>query len=387
MNAIESQGQGEGDEDVVTAYRDTVGHGLNDGVEEIAEASGWMSDFEFGTASVPMGKSEVTALAVLDFMQSRPGERLSREEIREGVQERLGFTATDSALRRVLTHLVAQLDNHLVKAGRSFAWAPDGVVPPPPTPPHVVKMIELRADGQSLDEIGQQFGVTRERVRQLLTKHGGPSSSESRAVRDARNRQAQTDVANEVATILRRVLTTMGPMSIEDASSTTALDRDAVSRFWPADLAHMRLWGSGSTETRWSDEEILEALREAALYEFPLTTKAYSEMVNVGQIPGPSVPLVGQRFGTWTAACDAAGVVPGATLRKSYDSRWSDADLLLIVRKYLLDPDSPNSAQRFDEWKRSNVIDGPSFQTVRNRFGTWTEVKRRALANEGLLSE
>ena len=48
--------------------------------------------------------------------------------------------------------------------------------------------------------------------------------------------------------------------------------------------------------------------------------------------------------------------------------------------RYLLDPDSPNSAHRFDEWKRAFAPDGPSFQTLRNRFGSWTEVKRRALA-------
>ena len=249
-------------------------------------------------------------------------------------------------------------------------------------------MIELRADGQSLDEIGQQFGVTRERVRQLLTKHGGPSASESRAVRHARAHRAQADVANEVATALRRVLMANGPLTLEAASSTTGLDLEAVSRFWPEDLAHMRLWSSGSTETRWSDEEILEALRAAALYEFPLTTKAYAETgehwckfrVRLCLGSGNALGL-GRRPAKRRASC------PGQTLRKNYDSKWSDADLLLIVRKYLLDPDCPNSARYFDEWKRSNVIDGPSFQTVRNRFGTWTEVKRQALANEGLLSE
>ena len=59
--------------------------------------------------------------------------------------------------------------------------------------------------------------------------------------------------------------------------------------------------------------------------------------------------------------------------------RWSDHDLAEIVRQYLLDPDVPNSANRFDAWKRVNVPDGPSSQTVRNRFGSWTEAKRRAL--------
>ena len=95
------------------------------------------------------------------------------------------------------------------------------------------------------------------------------------------------------------------------------------------------------------------------------------------------MPRIWQRFGSWTAACEAAGVVPGQTMRPHYQSRWSDDDLLQIARQYFLDPGAPNSAGRFDEWKRATVPDGPSFQTLRNRFGSWTEVKRRALAQGG----
>jgi hypothetical protein len=240
-------------------------------------------------------------------------------------------------------------------------------------------MIELRTQGATLQEIGDEFALTRERVRQLLKKHGGPTTAVVRAAQEARTRAAEEDRAAHVGNAIRATLNEGGPMSAEAVARAAALELDEVSRFWPRDLEHMRLW-RGHSDSRWSDDEVLAAIREAALYEFPLTANAYSNLVSVGQIQGPSLPRIGQRFGSWTAACDAASVVPGQTMRGNYESRWSDDDLLQIVKQYLVDPDAPNSANRFDEWKRAHVPDGPSFQTLRNRFGTWTEVKRQALA-------
>jgi hypothetical protein len=172
-------------------------------------------------------------------------------------------------------------------------------------------------------------------------------------------------------------------MTVAEMVEATGRDAEDVSRFWPRKLSYLLLRAAGTNENRWSDEEVLNAIRDAALYEFPLTTNAYAELLSQGQIKGPSMPRIWQRFGSWTAACEAAGVVAGQTMRTNYQSRWSDDDLLQIVRRYLLDPNAPNSAHRFDEWKRTAAPDGPSFQTLRNRFGSWTEVKRRALAQEG----
>lgn len=169
-------------------------------------------------------------------------------------------------------------------------------------------------------------------------------------------------------------------MTIAEVVEVTDLEASDASKYWPENLAHLRLWGSGHVERRWTDADICEALREASIYEFPLSAAAYSELLRVGQVTGPSVPLIGQRFGSWTNACAAAGVVAGTPWNREYESKWSDEDLLQLARRYMLDPDAPSSAHRFDEWKRANAPDGPSAQTLRNRFGSWTEVKRRALA-------
>lgn len=342
------------------------------------------SDVHVDSTTAPLSvKGQLVAAAVVAFLQSRPAELLSLDAVFVGVTDKLAFRPTRSRVHTAVTALVRDDDNHVRKAWRGFyIWSPDGVIPALPTPPHVPRMIELRLTGMSLDDIGKEFDLTRERIRQLLKAHGGPTAAVVRAIRVAKAEEAEQARAEVVAAALRAALREAGPMSVDHAAERAGLDSDEASRFWPEDLAHLRLWGGGHGENRWSNEEILHAIREAALYEYPLTTSAYSELLSVGQFQGPSLPSIGHRFGSWTAACDAAGVVPGPTRRDNYESKWSDDDLLKIVRRYLLDPNVPNSSHRFDEWKRAHAPDGPSAPTLRIRFGSWTEVKRRALTTK-----
>lgn len=328
------------------------------------------------------------AETVREVMVVRRGQATTFNELYEEVFDRVAFVPAEADVRASIRDLLKS-DERCVKLGRdAFAWVlPGEAAPPPPAPPHVVEMIERRWQGLTLDEIGAEFGVTRERVRQLLKKHGGPTAGEIRELRAAEARSAQRAHEEAVAAEIRKTLDGRGPMTVAEMAVATGVDAGELSRYWPQDLAHLRLWGAGQGESRWSDEDICEALRQASAYEFPLTTSAYSELLRVGQIEGPSVPRIGQRFGSWTAACAAAGVVAGDPWNREYESRWSDEDLLQIARAYLVDPNAPSSAHRFDEWKREYAPDGPSAQTLRNRLGSWTEVKRRALAQGGAPGE
>ena len=57
-------------------------------------------------------------------------------------------------------------------------------------------MVERYSDGETLDAIGQSFGVTRERVRQIIAKVGGANAEESRQKRVA-SREAALKAARE----------------------------------------------------------------------------------------------------------------------------------------------------------------------------------------------
>ena len=53
-------------------------------------------------------------------------------------------------------------------------------------------MVERYSDGETLDAIGQSFGITRERVRQIIAKVGGTNAEESR-----KNRVAAREAATK----------------------------------------------------------------------------------------------------------------------------------------------------------------------------------------------
>jgi hypothetical protein len=338
-----------------------------------------------GRRTTLRAQRSAVADTVLAVMSEHSGQALLTNQVYEEVFDRLPFVPAEADVRNSLRDL-AKTDERCVKLGRdAFAWVQAGETPPPPpAPPHVVEMIERRWRGITLDEIGAEYGVTRERVRQLLKKYGGPTANEIRELRAAQALSAQREHEEAVTGVIREALEGRGPATVDEMTQATGIDGGDISKYWPKELAHLRLWGAGQGESRWTDEDICEALRQASVYEFPLTTTAYSDLLKVGQVNGPSVPRIGQRFGSWSAACAAAGVVAGDPWNREYESKWSDEDLVQIARSYLTDPNFPNSAHRFDEWKRENAPDGPSAQTLRNRFGSWTEVKRRALAQGGL---
>jgi len=336
-----------------------------------------------GQRENPSQRRQRVVDAVDSVLHSRAGEAIAISEIYESVFDSLDFVPTAKDVRLVVGRLVRDGENYFKIAQDVYSWSPDANPPAPPTPPHIIAMMELRRNGLTLDEVGRQFGVTRERVRQLMKKYGGPDSAAVRQAQIERTESEEQSRGTSVTLAIRDVLNDSRPRSAEEVASQTGKDSSEIVKCWPKDLAHLRLWGTSKAESRWSDDEITDAIREAALYAFPLTANAYKRLLEVGQIQGPSSARIGQRYGSWTAACEAAGVTAGRTVRHHYQSKWSDHDLADIVRQYLLDPSVPNSANRFDEWKRENVPDGPSFQTVRNRFGSRTEAKRRVLTPTG----
>jgi hypothetical protein len=185
---------------------------------------------------------------------------------------------------------------------------------------------------------------------------------------------------SQLADQIREAISLFGPLTVDEVVILTEESEAEIRAAWPQELAQMQLRRARSAENHWSNEDVFSAIRSAALYDFPLAIKTYAELLNIGQIQGPSVPRICQRFGTWTAACDAAGVVSHPARRANYQSRWTDEDLLSIVHRYLADHSWPGTFAGFDDWRKGFIPEGPSSSTLRTRFGTWTEIKRRALS-------
>jgi hypothetical protein len=125
---------------------------------------------------------------------------------------------------------------------------------------------------------------------------------------------------------------------------------------------------------QWTDEECIDALRAAGTYHHPLKTKDYSKLLEIGEIKGPSVPLLHNRFGSWAQACALAGVECGVPIRE-YDRKWNVTELESFVDEFMLDVEiERKSFQEFETWLKGHE-DYPSGATMRNRLGGWNSMR------------
>jgi DNA-binding CsgD family transcriptional regulator len=240
-----------------------------------------------------------------------------------------------------------------------------------------IEMVRRRSEGQTLEQISQHFGVSRERVRQILRQAGGPSANDLRE-RRAAEREAAEVVDRERLIVL---LESEPGLSMQEVSERLELRVTDIRRLAPSHARRLIAdYGVTKSSTqRWSDADILGAIQHASTYEFPLSASTFGQLVTRGEVVGPSVPLVYMRFGSWTSACTAAGVESGTSFIESYESRWTDDDLLGFVCAYLMIGNSAGTFSGYDIWAKQEGHDAPSAGTIRVRLGPWGGVKKRAL--------
>jgi hypothetical protein len=232
------------------------------------------------------------------------------------------------------------------------------------------RALELRRDGATLAAIGAELGVTRERVRQMLAKVDAPSREEVQAHRAGARALELEAVRKGYVEFLRE----RPPMTLSEAATALGVERSHLADLMDDTLRRLVLPDPKPSQVQWSRGHVMEVLREAATFEFPLTTKGYERLLQGKMIEGPSVPRICQVFDGWAAACEAAGVESGARVRTHYSSRWTDDDVLDAVRRYLRQAGRPTFSG-YSAWA-AEQDDRPSGQTVRNRLGRWTEIVR-----------
>lgn len=251
-------------------------------------------------------------------------------------------------------------------------------------------IVSLREQGDTLESIGARFGLTRERVRQIVAKAGGPN----RATLTERRQRAQAFAQSSVAALVRQWLLEHPGASLEACFEALGIT-DVRERRWASTPENRRLSGvSEAMRARamrqvWSDEQCQQALREAyqivAAEGRDLTYLAYHRVQSSGAVAGPGYVRLTQRYGTWLAALEAAQVPVSDRQRvihthRSYERRWSADQMLLYVAEYLSCPGYTGAFNGYDKWRKATGSDAPSGQTVRNVLGTWTDIKARALA-------
>jgi len=239
-----------------------------------------------------------------------------------------------------------------------------------------LEILNRRAKGETLDAIAPTYGLTRERIRQRqrdMSVYGIEISSIA-----IRNQKKNAADDRKQAIICQYILNSPG-CTYEEIQMALGFTQAEVRRLTPMQfkkfLAPIRRVGYNSM----TQNQILDAIRMAATLEYPLSGPGFDELINSNLVTCVSRVRILQIFGTWSRACELAGVESLTPVRPSYDRIWSQTDLWEYLMDFVLDPDASHSVGEYDKWARDRPGDRPSSGTLRNYLGQWSEILAVAL--------
>ena len=234
-------------------------------------------------------------------------------------------------------------------------------------------ILEMRQAGAGLEEIGRKYGISRERARQIVKKQGGVDLS---VVREAK-RASQEENDRVLRERLFAVVATGLARSHADVAALVGTDDATVRRIGGRKLgAYLGTTREGVA--RWSEDDIASAIQLAATYQWPLSSGGYQDLVDEGEVTGPSAARIEQIYG-WASACRIAGVESPRREGRDYQSHWTDDDLWHYTGKYLEQTGAAATFLGYDEWRGDHAPSAPSSGLLRRRLGKWNDVRRTIL--------
>ena len=245
------------------------------------------------------------------------------------------------------------------------------------------QMVVLREQGVSLDAIAGRFEVSRERVRQILRAHGGPSPQD---IADARRERAEQLAQAHVDELLARWRAGEQPdRAAAKLGLQTAACRSTIERFaTDADRAARTASMTGAHGARtYSDRDIILALRGATarLGRVPIA-KEYDAVARDRQLP--SLPTVLNRMGGWSNALAAAELRPRAAPGRR--RRWTQEACWQALRRAVDELDQIPTIRAYERIA-ANRDDLPSSATIRNRLGRWSSLTTTLAAQRELAQQ
>ena len=246
--------------------------------------------------------------------------------------------------------------------------------------PHVIvrnlQIVRQRLSGETLEAIGDEHGVTRERVRQIVLQCCGDQFEAVRAEwRQTRQLAREREVEKVEEFIDRHPGMTIDELSLKFEKPVSELSSLIPKASRKLIVGQKR---QPNIPQVWSDYQILASLQKAQTYFHPLRIADYNSLINLGEMKGPSVPLITKRFGAWSNACKLAGV-EFVEATSTYTQSWSQYDLLETLGAYLADVSNNGSIAGYDKWRTASDIGLPSSSQIRLVFGNWSTACDEAL--------
>ena len=229
-------------------------------------------------------------------------------------------------------------------------------------------MARRYALGQTLGEIGEAYGITRERVRQIIG-HDSPWKPDE--LRRARNRWEAAKEEADRGAVLAWSDDNPG-IPLEVASKDLVIDEEEIRRYLGRRVKRHQTRMQQPQPLR-SDEDILEDVRRFFVETSSTTAAAYAEWARQEGVPGPQTAA--HRFGSWNRATALAGIKSEAPIERA--RKHTDTDLWAAV--YEATQAELDTARAFEDWL-SETPGAPSFALIRSRLEcTWGEMHGEAL--------
>jgi hypothetical protein len=242
-----------------------------------------------------------------------------------------------------------------------------------------LEIVQLAQLGMTLREIATKMGISSERVRKILKINGAMSP---RSVRQQEKAEVRTAIDLVQRSLRDWIKTHMGCTIVELSLGAGVSEIECTSNI-PSDVDHLVLSPRANpsanrwTTVKWTDSQVLDAMRAAAVISMPLSYATYDRIRNEYPIDGPSAIRILQRFRTWNEACSQAGVEPGHLPREIYTRKWTAEEMIIHLGEFMRNS-STASHQAYNAWSRTHE-GAPNGQTIRNECGTWSECCQLAL--------
>ena len=256
-----------------------------------------------------------------------------------------------------------------------------------------VQAFELYSAGFTYREVSNEIGLTYQRVqqivqqvRQVMTEHDSADllihTMQLAEETNAKYEKLEVELKSRIRI---RIVNSPG-IALTILAAEEGRDLMEMKRQVPKDLRKFVDGFSnphGKRGDRISKEHLLDSVRLAGTFHFPLAAPQFDELVTIGEVPGPGSPTVAKRFGTWKKACEKAGVEHTSRGRDYYEPKWSWDEIVGCVAEYLLDPQTCGSARGYEDWRIEQSNEVPSLGHVRNEMDTWIDAVSYALIRVG----